>query len=200
MALIGNNPGNIRLIRKPDGSPPSPFIGEVRPNSGPFRKFGNLETGLRAMFMVVMDHINRGLNTPLLLLASYAPKGDGQNNPIKYAADVSKMVGIKPTDKIGSHKLVSVIEAMARIETGKPLPEGVARRVASMLKNDDYFKNLPGSSGSSSGAPYAPAPGSGGGVGFWSDPKKRDTAFAIGGVLLIGGIVYVAAKKKHSRH
>lgn len=198
MALQGNNPGNIRLIKKPDGSPPAPFIGEIRPNNAAFRKFYTLETGLRAMYLVVLDHIKRGLDTPYTLIASYAPKGDGSNNPITYAQKIAKAANMKPTEKLSGSRLVPIIEAMARIETGQKLPSGVAAKVASKLKDDNYFKAQAGPS--SPGGGTSPAKdASGGGVSLWSDPRKRNTLFILGGIALVGGAVYYGNKKKKKK-
>ena len=194
MAIRYNNPGNIRLIRNPDGSFPKPFIGEIRPNSDPFRKFGNPETGLRAMYKIILSDINRGFDTPIKLISSYAPKGDGANDPVRYADTVSKLALMKPTDKIGSSRIVPVVSAMAKVETGHFLPIGMASLVASKLNDDTWFKNLPGSAGTSG------SDGSSGvGISFWADKKKRREFLFVGGIVIIGGLIYfkyVIKKKK----
>lgn len=197
MAMQGNNPGNIRLIKLPGGVLPAAFIGEIRPNTAAMRKFANLETGLRAMFHVVISDINKGFDTPKKLIASYAPKGDGKNNPVKYAADVSKAVGMKPTDKISSARLVPMVEAMARIETGKQLPKGIAKKVASNLNNDAYFKALPGST--TGAAMVASGTGVANLLPFWADKKKRTEILTVAGIIGGSYILYIYAKKRKTR-
>lgn len=192
--MQGNNPGNIRLIPKADGSLPAPFIGEIRPNNGAMRKFGNLESGIRAMMKVVLQDIHAGLDTPYRLITSYAPKGDGANNPIKYARDVSDMVGMSPTDKISSTRFVPFVKGMTRIETGTTIPVDAFNRVAKNIDNDGYFKNLPASPGSTGVGRNTT------GFAWWYDKKKRIEVLTVGG-LVVGaiGLYEYNKKKKRSR-
>lgn len=120
MALLFNNPGNIRLTS-------DTWLGQVKPgDSTSFVTFQNQTYGYRALFKLILNYINQGYNNINRIIYRYAPPGD--NNPtIQYADFVSNRTGISkettiyPTDY---HAIYIIGLAMARFETGQePEPE-----------------------------------------------------------------------------
>lgn len=123
--LKNNNPGNIRLIKKSDGSFGTPFVGEIRPGdikpgaAAGFRKFDSLINGYRAMFVLLKaGYINKGYDTISKILPRYAPSGDS-NNPESYINTVEQISGIDRDKVLNTYgDLLPVVKAMARVETG----------------------------------------------------------------------------------
>lgn len=120
-----NNPGNIRLIKKKDGSFSAPFVGEIRPGdikpgaAAGFRKFDSLINGFRAMFVLLKaGYINNGYDTIAKILPRYAPSGDN-NNPESYINTVEQLSGVDRDTVLNTYgDLLPVVKAMARVETG----------------------------------------------------------------------------------
>jgi hypothetical protein len=103
-AVRNNNPGNLR---GPDGN---------------FRRFKSMQEGFQAQ----MDDLkakqtgnnSHGLgadSTLMEMISVYAPKSDG-NDPVSYAADVAKTLGITPDTKIGQIDTRQLALAMSKHE------------------------------------------------------------------------------------
>jgi len=115
-----NNPGNIRLFKKPDGSYIAPFIGEVRPpDEKEFRKFVSMPYGYRALFMVLESKIKKGFNTIPMLIYSYAPPIENPT-PV-YINSVVANTGIPPERilKADEKTLINLAGAISEFENGK---------------------------------------------------------------------------------
>ena len=88
---INNNPGNLRPTNKDQNS------------NGGYRVFDTVEEGWQALREKVKSNISKGLNMQEFfggkkgVYAGYAPKGDGNNDPTKYANYVAKNMGVDPT-------------------------------------------------------------------------------------------------------
>jgi hypothetical protein len=124
--IKNNNPGNIRLIQRADGSFGSAFAGEIRPGdiapneTAGFRKFDTLGNGYRAMMSLLYNsYLKNGFNTIAKIIPRYAPSSDN-NNPSAYIDYVSNNTGIdRDTVLNGYADLVPVVKAMTHIETGQ---------------------------------------------------------------------------------
>lgn len=90
IGLALNNPGNIRS----GGS--FKYVGELANSANTsFRQFVDLKSGYRAIAEILYTYfVKKGINTIGKMIATYAPFGDGANNPTNYAAFVSKQTGI----------------------------------------------------------------------------------------------------------
>lgn len=89
---------------------------------GRWAKFDTRANGYRAAFKLMKNKIQQGYNTLSALISQWAPAGDGNNNPTRYAQRVATKVGIKTTDKLDPNNgelLQKIALAMAEVEAGK---------------------------------------------------------------------------------
>ncbi len=107
-----------------NSSPNSNNAGNLRqPGAGkqPFQTFGTPEAGLQAMDNQLQLYGKRGINTVEGLVSTYAPAGDGANDPAAYAAFVRQKAGLKPGQQIDlSNPLQRAViqSAMLQMEKG----------------------------------------------------------------------------------
>ncbi len=113
-----NNPGNIRIST-------TNWKGKI-PRSentdGSFEQFTTMAYGYRALLVCLNTYMTKhGLTTIRKMINRWAPQGDGNNNPSRYAQRVASMSGIgidaeiSPNDK---DKLCRIAYAMATVENG----------------------------------------------------------------------------------
>jgi hypothetical protein len=105
-----NNPGNIE-----DGKFASSMPGYAGGN-GRFAKFESHEAGRAAQMALLESYIKRGYDTPIKLASRWAPAGDGNNNPAKYASFIGKGLGLGVNDKITPDKLAGLAVAQGKME------------------------------------------------------------------------------------
>jgi hypothetical protein len=111
-----NNPLNIEAGGFTQGQPG--FAG----SDGRFAKFASMDQGVAAANTLLDTYQNKhGLNTPAAIIGRWAPSNDG-NNVSAYASTVANQLGIGPNDPIPPEMRPKLIQAMAQVENGKPLP------------------------------------------------------------------------------
>ena len=114
-----NNPGNLRPL--PNGQMWQGQTGVA----GGFDTFGTPEAGDRAATINLQNQERlHGLNTISQIVAKWAPKGDGANDPAAYAATVGRMTGIDPNQPIDLNDpatLQKVKGALYTVEQGHPV-------------------------------------------------------------------------------
>lgn len=129
MSYLGydyNNPGNIRY--NPAASPwqglhNPPFV--MGPG-GAFCWFDTAAKGIRAVARTLIfyrDHLHK--ETMRDVFATYAPVGDGVNNPEAYAQFVAGRVGVGIDDEvdIGEYRIARpMLAAIFRMENGTEAP------------------------------------------------------------------------------
>lgn len=101
-----NNPGNLR-----------------QPGAGrqPFQSFPTPEAGLQAVDHQLQLYGQRGINTIEGLVSTYAPQGDGANNPTAYASFLRQRLGLQPGQKINLNDPVQrqlIGSSMIQMEQG----------------------------------------------------------------------------------
>ncbi len=99
-----NNWGNLR---------PASLVG--------FRRFDTPEEGIAAMTAQLDRYRERGLNTVQDIVSTWAPRGDGNNDPQRYAAFVAQAMGVGAADRIDTSDPATMrrlVGAMARFENG----------------------------------------------------------------------------------
>lgn len=109
-ALAGNNPGGIV-----DGAYAKKMPGYAGAN-GRFARFNTIQDGINAQTQLLKSYIARGYDTPAKIAARWAPAGDGSNNPVQYAANVAKALGIGVNDKISPDQISAFQHAQAMQE------------------------------------------------------------------------------------
>lgn len=110
-----NNPGNLRDTPWTRSLP-----GYVGPYKG-FAQFDNHENGVAAMERNLIAYGHHNLDTPLKITNSWAPSGDGSNDPQAYANYIATSLGIKPTDQVDLSDPTSrrvVMRTISAVETG----------------------------------------------------------------------------------
>jgi hypothetical protein len=119
-----NNPGNIRY----GGATNIAYQGEVDNNGADFKWFSSMGYGFRAI-IVIYRYYNTYLGKKSLLdmTSTYAPAGDGSNNPTAYATSLAKALGngIGINDDISgwlqdntSPNIPVLMGAIAKVEQG----------------------------------------------------------------------------------
>jgi hypothetical protein len=191
--MVNNNPGNIRLILKVDGSLPSPFVGEVRPGDIKpgsrfgMRRFATIADGTRALYKVLNnEYLGRGLNTIAKIFPVYAPAGDN-NHPDKYINFVEGATGINRNKILSQSDLIPLVKAITREEKGETLPNGTAENVYRNLNNANYFTQNP--------LPYKAPAGKAPGTNHFAwlnDRKKRIEVLTLAGITATG--IYIMYK------
>lgn len=112
------NPLNIRLSadRWQGGIYPPP------PEARGFVVFRSTAWGYRAALKILLTYYHRhGLRTIQDIVHRFCPPGDGNNDPHRYALNVSRWMGIPPTaalDLGNQQTLRALLEAMSRQECG----------------------------------------------------------------------------------
>lgn len=114
IGIRNNNPLNIRATAN---SRKNPWVGQ-NGDEGGFVRFIKPEYGFRAGARLLDTYLSQGVNTLAAIIAKWAPKEDG-NDPVKYAANVSKWTGIPTYQPINKNQYAMILKAMARQETGK---------------------------------------------------------------------------------
>ena len=106
----GNNYGNLRPIGATTG----------------FQSFATPEEGLKALSdQIALYGSKHGINTLIGFTSTYAPKGDGNNDPVAYAQFLSKQLGVPVDQKIDlTDPFINkaMTQAVARMETGAKIP------------------------------------------------------------------------------
>ncbi len=148
--LINNNPGNIR----PDKA--YTWQGSTG-EAGGFVQFSSPEAGIRAMTINLLSYNARGLNTVQSIISTWAPEKDN-NKTGAYINDVSKALGVKPTDRIDVSNpqiMQQLVTAIIQKENGKQPydPRVITNGIAL-----GYNKDTPVTAVASASMP-APAPG-----------------------------------------
>lgn len=113
---LNNNPFNIRHTNESWKRKITPAFG--------FERFENLTYGVRAGLINLKTLINIGNNTPWKLMHIYSPASDG-NNPVVYANDVAKHLGVNVHDTITPSKdtLFKLAQEITRVENGVQLKD-----------------------------------------------------------------------------
>ncbi|ETT03931.1 hypothetical protein HMPREF1562_3826 [Providencia alcalifaciens F90-2004] len=84
------------------------------------------------------------LQTVQDIVKTWAPKGDGKNDPIGYAKRVSEKLGVSPTDKIdlkNDDVMFALMNAMSKEEINKPLPYSKELIMAAIRGTGDPMQN-----------------------------------------------------------
>jgi hypothetical protein len=149
-----NNPLNIVDAPFTRGQPG--FQG----NDGRFGRFDTMDNGINAADRLLQSYAGRGLNTPQAIINRWAPAGDGNNNPTAYANTIARELGIAPDAPIDMADPATrrrLIDAMAKVENGRPLsagapagqpqPQPQAQPGADLLARIQRFTTLAGSGG-----------------------------------------------------
>lgn len=114
-----NNPGNIRISQ-------SGWIGKV-PNiqntDGSFEQFDTMEHGVRAMYVLLRNYLDKGHNTISAIIKRYAPSTE--NKTEDYIRFVSSKTGILPYMTVYEFNLKAIIDAMIQLENGQRLSKSV---------------------------------------------------------------------------
>lgn len=98
-------------------------------SDGRFGRFDTMDNGINAADRLLQSYGARGLNTPQAIINRWAPAGDGSNNPTAYANTIAQRLGIAPNAPIDMNDPATrrkLIDAMAVVENGRPLPGGAA--------------------------------------------------------------------------
>ena len=116
--LRNNNPLNIRIGNA--------WLGEVKnPTDKEFEQFESLLYGLRAAFVLIRRYIRRyGLCTIRQIVTRWAPARE--NNTAAYVGFVARRTTIDPDTPIRwieDDRVMSIVEAMAKYESGIDLTE-----------------------------------------------------------------------------
>lgn len=123
-----NNPGNLRVPGKMD-----------------FQAFPTMEDGTQAMLDQLGRYSQRGLNTIGKVVNTYAPAGDGANNPSAYIASVSRATGLDPNQPLDWNDPMTrfgLTKAMMDVEgSGKAVdPYMVASKAGLQGLPDGWFQ------------------------------------------------------------
>lgn len=115
-AWLHNNPGNI--------TGPQPNYGQYQDKYGwhNFMTFPTYQAGFDAIAKYLRGPIYRSLNL-IQAFNKYAPKGDGGNDPDRYAKEVASAAGVSPFTLIHDltpEQMRLAQEKIAYIERGRP--------------------------------------------------------------------------------
>lgn len=118
--IRNNNPLNIRIGNV--------WLGEVdNPTDPEFEQFVSMKYGLRAAFVLIrryIRHYNR--DTISAIITAWAPKQE--NDTLAYIDAVSRLANIpvdEPLRYEQKPEMVSLVMAMAKIETGRDMDEAL---------------------------------------------------------------------------
>lgn len=107
-----NNPLNIRKGDKWQG------LSELQ-NDKDFAVFRCSLYGFRAAFIILKKYLKRRLNTPRLIISSWAP--DCENNTAAYVNTVCKEMNLSPDSRLewkNKNMMCRLVLAMAHVECG----------------------------------------------------------------------------------
>ncbi len=113
--IRNNNPGNLRISN-------NAWKGKIpkdQNSDGSFEQFSEMKWGVRAMFVLIRNWINKGTATTLRAVVNrYAPANE--NNTERYIDFVSDRSGIKPDEILSADEttLKKLISAMIIKENG----------------------------------------------------------------------------------
>lgn len=113
--LRNNNPGNIRR----SSSAWQGKIPHTQSTDTAFEQFASIEWGIRAMYKLLINYSNDGLNTVQKIINKYAPASE--NNTAGYIAFVIGRVGVSATSILTMNKstLIALAKAMVTMEIGQ---------------------------------------------------------------------------------
>ena len=184
-----NNPGNIRYITNAIGLPPAPFVGEVRPPDGTYRRFVNMPFGYRALFMLLESaYFGEGFNTLASIFNKYAPASDS-NDPAGYAQVAKRYLGVDSVDlELDPTKdvLMGLARAITKEENGVEASDSVLENGYQlfMTPNPPVPDTSTGTVVTSSpDEPYQGTP-----VQKFFRRNKKQIPWMIGGTVLVLGI------------
>ncbi len=120
VALQGNNPGGII-----DGDFARSQPGYVGGN-GRYAAFATMQHGIAAQASLLASYVRRGFDTPIKIAHRWAPSRDG-NNPVAYASNIARQLGIGINDRIGPAQLAAFQHAQAIAENHNYARGGFAR-------------------------------------------------------------------------
>ena len=121
--LFGQGAANNHLPTVPNNN-----FGNLRPIGATtgFQSFATPEEGLKALSdQIGLYGSKHGINTLIGFTSTYAPKGDGNNDPVAYAQFLSKQLGVPVDQKIDlTDPFINkaMTQAVARMETGAKIP------------------------------------------------------------------------------
>ncbi|MBW4520996.1 MAG: hypothetical protein KME16_14995 [Scytolyngbya sp. HA4215-MV1] len=117
VSWVARNPGNIRSGEAYGAYPGKKYHTQ---KVGDFAIFPDEMTGFMAIIKVLQGY---GHITVAQAMGKYAPKGDGNNDPIKYAQAVAKRMGVRVdtfVDTMADEQLSVFAEAIKTVEGWKP--------------------------------------------------------------------------------
>lgn len=85
------------------------------------------------------------LQTVQDIVKTWAPKGDGKNDPVGYAKRVAEKLGVSPTAKIDVNNddvMFALMDAMSKEEINKPLPYPKSLVMAAIKGTGDPVRNM----------------------------------------------------------
>ena len=128
--LRNNNPLNIRF------SEYNEWLGRVEKDKSDnsFEEFISLYFGIRAGIILLRRYIERGINTPRLIIRHWAPSNE--NNTEKYIENVCEWSGLERDEHLYWERcddMIPLICAMIRMECGVDGPEWKTRVAASYV-------------------------------------------------------------------
>lgn len=111
--IRNNNPLNLRISN-------NPWEGKIAGADRDFETFKSVPHAIRAYTKNLQAYDKRGQNTVEKIISTWAPKGDGNNDPVRYANEVASRMGVDKTAKLDLKDpgtLASLFTAMAQTES-----------------------------------------------------------------------------------
>lgn len=126
--IRNNNPLNIRVGNR--------FQGEVAHNTdGAFEQFVSMEYGIRAGFVILRRYIvDYELCTIAQIISRWAP--NNENNTQSYIRRVCVFAGMErnePIEFANADIMVSLVDAMIRVECGQRVNQDIIKRAYNMI-------------------------------------------------------------------
>ena len=130
--IRNNNPLNLRrTATKWKGQRPE----QTDPH---FVQFTAMEWGIRAAFCLLGTYADKyGLRSVEQIVSRWAPPSE--NNTESYIAHVCRMTGFTPTQPLERCHWAVLLQAMARIETGKMLPMETIRQGEALYQHSYHL-------------------------------------------------------------
>ena len=107
-----NNPGNIIITS-------TPWLGEIFPNDGVYKRFVTMPMGYRAMFMNLDAYLKSGYNTIRKIITRW---GDPKQDKTGYINFVATRAGVNPDEVVSFGRptvMKNIAAAIARFENGQ---------------------------------------------------------------------------------
>lgn len=137
LANRNNNPLNIRF------SAANNWAGKGGNNGTGFEQFDTADHGFRAGLKLIRNHISNGNDDLGSLIRTWAPKGDGSNDPVQYAQNVSRDTGIPLGQKLNPNdpqQMTAIARAMSRQEGyAGAVPDSQLQRAWSSLADPNQL-------------------------------------------------------------